>query len=243
MVVSSKTLYHFTKDYDTLIKILTSQGFWPKYCEEREWGKDQKLSWAVPMVCFTDIPFKSLLTHMDWYGDYGFGMSKDWAIANGHISPILYLNSMSSRILNFISKRGRPTSIAQWTNSDFEFFSLLKKYEGTTNDINGKPKKKILYDEREWRYIPAMTGVKDRFVPLKDGASLDINKKDALNNVSLQYLATFSIHDVDFLLIHSEAERVQLFDDIDRIFSSENNNTRAAFKSKIISREYLEQIV
>lgn len=237
MPVSSKTLFHFTKEYDTLIAILRCGGFWPRYCRETGWGKDGNSEWAIPMACFTDIPFRFLTEHMDWYGNYGIGMSKEWAIKNGRISPILYLNQMSAQVLNNISKRSRKNG---WSLSDYTLFSLIKRYEGATEDKHTKrQRKKILYDEREWRYIPTVPE-NLRIVPLKNGIEFDCDQK---SQETRKYLAKFTITDINHLIINDESERVRLMDEIDSIFSKTAINERQALKSKIISREYLEQII
>ena len=83
MAVSSNTLFHFTRDYDTLTKILKGMSFWPRYCQEFGWNS----GFAVPMTCFCDIPLSQIKNHIDTYGSYGIGMSKEFAIKN-EINPI-----------------------------------------------------------------------------------------------------------------------------------------------------------
>lgn len=237
MPVSSQTLFHFTKEYSTLKQILQDGGFWPHYCTEIGWGKDESLSWAVPMTCFTDIPFHSLLEHINWYGNYGIGMSKEWAIKNSNISPVLYLNRTSSWVLNTISKRSH--SKGPWSVADYMLFALLKRYEGPTIDKEGRRRRKILYDEREWRYIPTIDP-QYRFIPLENGEEFDAT---TMNQRTFAYKAKFKASDIHHIIIHDESEKSALMDDIDNIFTSLSPNERLSLKSKIISREYLEQII
>lgn len=237
MSVSSRTLFHFTKEYNTLVSILRNGGFWPRYCRETGWGQNGNVEWAVPMTCFTDIPLRSILEHMDWYGDYGIGMSKEWAIKNGRISPILYLNKMSTGVISTISRRSHANG---WCDSDYVLYSLIKRYEGTTaNKLLGQNRKKILYNEREWRYIPVVPELL-RIIPLKEGVEFNCNQASERTR---EYMAKFTISDIHYLIISNESEKVQLMGEIDSIFSKYSLNERQALKTKIISREYLEQIV
>jgi len=49
---------------------------------------------AIPMVCFCDIPLSQLVSHIDTYGKYGLGMSKEWGIKKG-LNPVIYFNKNS----------------------------------------------------------------------------------------------------------------------------------------------------
>ncbi len=75
----SDTLFYFTKNIDTLKSILKN-GFWPRYSlEDFNWYNPQMGSIAYPMVCFCDIPLIRPREHVSFYGDYGLGMTKQWA--------------------------------------------------------------------------------------------------------------------------------------------------------------------
>lgn len=41
MAISSNTLFHFTKDLDTIKFILNDKYFWPIYCVEYDKGTDE----------------------------------------------------------------------------------------------------------------------------------------------------------------------------------------------------------
>ncbi len=47
------------------------------------------------MVCFCDIPLSRISDHVNFYGQYGLGMTREWATANG-LNPILYLAGENS---------------------------------------------------------------------------------------------------------------------------------------------------
>lgn len=235
MAIASKALFHLTGDYETLCKILTMGGFWPRYCVEVGWGDNQDIQWAVPMVCFTDIPMKHIQEHMDWYGNYGLGMSRKWAIANGRICPVLYLNKMSKSVINAIAKRSRNSG--QICMADYEIFSLIKNYEGKTKKNHDKLEKKILYEEREWRYIPILPKER-RFYRVETHS---VPNWEDLNNSTIEYKASFHASDIDYIILNYESERVRLMNDLDTIFGTLSPNELLALKSKIITREYIEQ--
>lgn len=64
MVLSSSTLFHFTPKMEYLLSIL-QDGFWPRYCVEKGWGNNY-IDFALPMVCFCDIPLAQISEHTDF---------------------------------------------------------------------------------------------------------------------------------------------------------------------------------
>jgi hypothetical protein len=55
---------------------------------------------AIPMVCFCDIPLSSIRNHINVYGRYAIGLSKEWG-KKKHISPVMYAlsNSISAKVI------------------------------------------------------------------------------------------------------------------------------------------------
>ncbi|MFZ4439761.1 MAG: abortive infection system antitoxin AbiGi family protein [Syntrophales bacterium] len=106
-IISANTLFHFTSNIDNLIGILTNN-FYPRYCLEdysvfytKDMAKRLKYSnIAIPMVCFCDIPLSSIRNHINVYGRYAIGLSKEWG-KKKHISPVMYAlsNSISSKVI------------------------------------------------------------------------------------------------------------------------------------------------
>jgi hypothetical protein len=106
--LSSNVLYHFTNSIDNIINILENY-FIPHYCPEL--GIDistdclDELSICLPqniypMVSFCDIPLALIRGHLNNYGNYGIGLTKEWGIRN-YISPVLYYHYKS--VLRFTS--------------------------------------------------------------------------------------------------------------------------------------------
>ncbi len=88
----SHTLFHFTKSSETLHKILLG-GFWPRYClEDVRWLEYEEFDFvAYPMVCFCDIPLSRIDEHVEFYGEYGIGVTKEWA-ESIKATPIQYVS-------------------------------------------------------------------------------------------------------------------------------------------------------
>jgi hypothetical protein len=104
--LSANTLFHFTASLDNLLNILTSV-FSPRFCLEDfnllyDVGvRQEELEWAVPMVCFFDLPLSHTAFHLHVYGHYGIGLTKEWGKRNG-IAPVLYAYSKSILTSNMI---------------------------------------------------------------------------------------------------------------------------------------------
>lgn len=82
MPLSSNTLFHFTDRIEGLISIL-SREFRPHYALE-DLGdvfgqprdpRDPTI--GVPMVCFWDIPLSQTGKHMQTYGNYAIGLTRN----------------------------------------------------------------------------------------------------------------------------------------------------------------------
>lgn len=93
--LSSNTLFHFTSKPSFLISIL-QEGFKPRYCMEDfsmfEFilGKDNS-NFAVPMVCFCDLPLSKVKDHVGKYGNFGIGLTKEWGMRE-KVSPLMYVS-------------------------------------------------------------------------------------------------------------------------------------------------------
>lgn len=181
-IISANTLFHFTHEQDTLLKILEF-GFRPKY--SREFGKstnNRPSESHIPMVCFCDLPLSSIERHskgyectlngishpIKGYGEFGLGLSKEWGVRQ-NLNPVTYV-TLKSHLLNYaIDTVSRSGAIVD------EYFS------GVNNDIRNVPKRIIdsihniygsalnvisyikpyedfetgqrYYNEREWRFV------------------------------------------------------------------------------------------
>lgn len=81
-------IFHYTQSFDSLRGIV-SNGFSPSYCVEQI----TDLTYLIPMVSFCNISIRDVDLYMR-YGNYGIGMSIDWAVKN-RISPVIYIHETS----------------------------------------------------------------------------------------------------------------------------------------------------
>ncbi|OEE77347.1 hypothetical protein A1OQ_22070 [Enterovibrio norvegicus FF-162] len=156
MLPKSHTLFHFTKNIEFLKDILVS-GFWPRYClEDSSWYGGKDFNTAYPMVCFCDIPLSRVGEHVEFYGNFGIGVTREWANSNG-LSPVLYLNhntpmhkSLSSLFLGNKSVGG----YYPYSNSDVNIvMAHIKPVQGLMR-IGSDVVDKDFYQENEWRAVP-----------------------------------------------------------------------------------------
>lgn len=222
MNISSNTLFHFTPKFQYLKSIL-SEGFWPMYCREYAWsGYD----FAVPMTCFCDIPLSQIMNHTKTYGNFGIGMKRKWAIENG-LTPVMYIAN-KSKFFNKI-KYKIETIGAEKTHYEIDDFLLLhyiKKVRGEHVDENKEKKQVLFYDEREWRYIPQDYVSSQIYKPVffKRDEEFDKNK---YNNQTQTYKLKFSIEDISYIIIATEADRSKVIKAINNAFSAESNEKQA----------------
>ena len=231
MAISSATLFHFTSSFETLKKILCGQGFWARYCIEYGWGEQGDKDFAVPMVCFCDIPLSQIHNHIKLYGGYGIGMSKEWAI-NNRMAPVHYLQSGSfaTEILNELRDKVE-------LKDKVKHLTFLKKYKGVMYRKNNKGKYKkysdyIFYNEREWRYVP---NVEPICVTAKDHK---INNEDKLNEETYKHLLRFTSTDIKYLIVKTENQRMDLLKTIEKKYEATEEEI-TLLKSKVITCEQI----
>lgn len=151
----------------------------------------------VPMACFCDIPLSLIKEHFDWYGRYGLGIKKRFVRSQG-LKPIWYITS-ESRLIEGIIKRKELSHYER-----FHLLPYLKQYMGNQN-FKGKPKRKKFYNEREWRYIPTASDVKEVF-GIKQKRKLQASNSIKPGRMSIdlneiEYIIIENTKDVEKLLI------------------------------------------
>ena len=109
-MVNSSSLFHFTRDFETLKQIL-AKGLRFSYCYEPFGEIVAKQGWdivlkvgtkiinckgiAIPMICFCDIPLLRTQKHREKYGDYMIGFNREALIkavnaTNYMMNPVQY---------------------------------------------------------------------------------------------------------------------------------------------------------
>ncbi len=247
MAISAKTLFHFTKERDTLLKILDGS-LLPNYSLE---DLSSILSGGpiydvyVPMVCFCDIVLSQIKDHIAFYGSYGIGLRKSWGLMKG-VTPVVYVDhgSRTAQLMRGVvakadSDKQELAPILRQRLLDF--CKYVKPYEGEVLPTKLKPKKgktkkvpRIFYDEREWRYSP------DDYHAFV--ASVGDEEKVAIENAQMRskHALRFDPGDVKYIIVSEESEIPYVIDAInanDRF----SGRQRSILASKVISAEQIRE--
>lgn len=248
--ISPNTLFHFAQKMEYLINIF-ERGFQPRYCKEEviykttEDGEKSGFSFGVPMTCFCDISLSQISNHVSKYGNYGIGMTKEWAIKN-KLNPIIYLNpnsklsaelSMIQRISNLenISSSGENIK-PLLDNALVNLMSYHKPY--SNGDIR-------FYDEREWRYVPSVEGRGDNhiFVNIIDDIDMDnLETLEVENKKLFEYRLDFTPDDVKYIVVQNDDEIIRLINKLREIKSvNYSKNQIDLLISKIITTKKIKE--
>jgi len=256
--VSANTLFHFTNNIDNLIGILTNN-FYPRFCLENHSAfflntnyRDPEL--AIPMVCFCDIPLSNISNHVDKYGRYAIGLSKNWGIIN-NISPLTYFhdNSVFVKIIKGLVELSYQQAnslgshdYAGIYNKLYQLIGFTKKYIGISN-INGKIQNNIcFYNEREWRYCPDTSYLFETGLPYimekqdfyNEKLRIKSNNKLENQDVSLK----FTPSDIKYIILSKENEIHAMINNIESIKSVKYSSSEIELlKTRIISMEQVSQ--
>lgn len=119
-IINSNTLFHFTSNI-TSIKGIIKNGVRLSYCYEE---CTQNFGFAIPMICFCDIPLLRTLEHRRKYGSYMVGFDKDYLIKSNllFLNPVHYLNS------SFLINIGDDFFKTQLDLINNSFYNELKLY-------------------------------------------------------------------------------------------------------------------
>ena len=222
------------KNINFLEGILQSKAFKPSYAKESITIKNEILpTYFIPMVCFSDFRLSELGLHVEKYGSYGIGMSKEWGVKNG-LNPVIYIND---KCKVFHDIRQSLIAISQSGNNGFSqgmmsIYCYIKNHRGKLYRKGEIIEDFIFSDDKEWRYIPnkivadlivveelqqSITGavstpdrlIGDRIIRNKSGLENKINKEDYL---------LFDYDDIKFILVPDVTARNHLIFIIENIF-------------------------
>jgi hypothetical protein len=84
----SEALTHYTKSWEAIMSILQT-GLKFKYCKE----EFSDLFYAIPMICFCDVPISRNIEHKFRYGDFAIAFSKEFLSKNPNCRPVMYMRS------------------------------------------------------------------------------------------------------------------------------------------------------
>lgn len=246
MKPKSHTLFHFTKSADTL-KLMLKGGFWPRYClEDIHWLVNEKFPYiAYPMVCFCDIPLSRIQEHVGFYGEFGLGLTKEWAESNG-LNPVSYVssgNNMTASLieLNDHANKHESDEDKEATKKTMRYIYAHSKPLNGSMVVDGSPVPKEFYQESEWRYVPKHDQV-EAYI-----RKSDFDNEDALskyNTLSKEHCTLrFSPKDIKYIFVKSDSDIPNI---INFIQGEMDNHPAADLKvmmSRVTSLESISQDV
>lgn len=192
-----------------MLKLIIKNGFWPRYCaEDVNWLGYKDFDYiAYPMVCFCDIPLSRTDEHVQFYGAFGIGLTKEWAVAN-KITPIHYVstNSLIPKTFRDIIDLNIKLSEEDVAKSKVLVRYLLAHSKPTEGNmvIGGKVVRKEFYQESEWRYVPKNDNVPD-YLNKEIFESAD-KLKDQNELTKENCSITFTPKDVKYIFVKNDSD-------------------------------------
>lgn len=208
MAISSNSIIHFTATKEALQGIL-SENFRLKYCKESiDWMGTTSVI-HVPMVSFCDIPLSQVKSHIDSYGAYGIGLTREWAVRS-RLNPVLYVEANSflsesyKRSLQRIGTHGTHGHTNEWKLLS-NISRYMKNYEGTLKRVGRESIENYRFsDEREWRYVPPISDDHEMLYTASQFSDLP-TKQLAEKSIEGKRLA-FSPNDIKYIILRQENE-------------------------------------
>ncbi|WP_084084767.1 abortive infection system antitoxin AbiGi family protein [Cupriavidus sp. USMAA2-4] len=239
----SNTLFHFTKDLETL-KLILQNGFWPRYClEDVGWlgGDDDYI--AYPMVCFCDIPLSRISEHVGFYGQFGIGLTRSWAEDAG-LNPLLYVageNGVYATIQKLVSNATDdedPERSKAARASVLHMLAYSKPVSGKMVVGEG-PVDKLFYQESEWRYVPKGKGV-SRFITKANFD--DASQRDRANAKTREgCMLRFGPKDVRYIFVKSDSDIPDVVNFIHAHMDRYTGSEQKILMSRVVSLESLSE--
>jgi len=255
--ISSNVLFHFTSSLDNLINILRKD-FSPRYCPEYDpyestfaHLKKEPPELARPMVCFCDLPLFLIKEHLNRYGPYGIGLTKEWGMKNG-ITPVLYVHDWSETLkplerirslggwqqggpdAEMESIQGNAESAANW------IMSYAKAYEGPAWRNDEYLENVRFYDEREWRFTPAFLSPG---IDLPHWIQYTVGKDLSRANLMMEKLCTlgFLPSNIQYIILGKESEILPFIPVLADIKSKFGPDQVSIVTTKIITAKRIQE--
>jgi len=242
MKPKSNTLFHFTKSSEKL-KLILKNGFWPRYClEDIKWLGYEEFDYiAYPMVCFCDIPLSRISEHIDFYGGFGVGVTRQWAHANG-LNPVLYTAGNnhivdSFRELNDQSNEFREKEKTELAKTTLRYLLAHSKPTSGTMVVDGKPVNKDFYQESEWRYVPKHKSI-EAYSTRSSFDDRDVNEK-ANSLTKENCIIKASPQDIRYIFVRSDSDIPSIINFLQTELDHFPNADLKILMSRVVSLESL----
>jgi len=200
MAISTNSIIHYTDKLDSLLAII-SEGFKVRFCSELMQSPGWRVNVMVPMVSFCDIPFSSFQDHIEAYGSYGIGLSKQWAFRMG-VNPVLYLSkgsSLTRQYLDYMAETIKKKTKADIKALDFmkQLIIYAKNYQADLERKDTVIENYRFYNEREWRYI-LQSHSKKKVSPVFGG---NMAEKGELNESIADARIGFDVDEITYIIV------------------------------------------
>lgn len=208
MPLSANTLIHFTNTKDNLKQIL-KENFRLFFCKELVTLGTLEMQFLSPMVSFCDIPLSEIKDHIEKYGSYGIGLTKEWGVKNG-MNPVLYLSQnsiLSEAIIKTLKHFCNVPRIKDLTKEQKDLAEVLryiKNYEGVLARNGSTNNKYRFSDEREWRYVPSNDNGFDMLINCI--GDIDPQHRKTIDDALIDLRLEFEPNDIKYIIIKDETE-------------------------------------
>jgi hypothetical protein len=178
-----------------------------------------------------------------FYGGFGFGMSRDWAI-RARLNPVIYLSENSAlrySILNLAQSECfvHPAQVPKFIDHLFELLALIKPLNGKVVRSGGGEADKDFYLENEWRFTPTLAQGRKCIPIQKIEAEQDAYNQHTFNNCLLR----FEIKDINYVIVKKDADRTVFFNILNQMeVDGEYNSAQIQnLRSSVISLGRIEK--
>lgn len=219
MALSSNSIIHFTKTSDSLKGILENN-FKIKYCRESIFLGSQKREYLIPMVSFCDIPLSAVKDHIQKYGSYGIGLTKEWAEKQG-LNPVLYVEKQSDLAKSYdhlfehyvINSDRDLDELSDSEKSIIDVLRYMKNYQADLNRGGNTIKDYRFSDEREWRFVPRYGVDCDMVLSANFYDDQDYKDEVMASKEKLEVLELeFEPNDIKYIIIENDDEISEFLD-------------------------------
>ena len=159
------------------------------------------------MVCFCDIPLSRVDEHVQFYGQFGIGLTKEWAISNG-LTPIHYVSHNSSIAKKYISLA--EINEEREDENKEKAKEVIRHLLAHTKPIQGNmfaaPEivKKEFQQECEWRYVAENENIHDHI-----GQSSFYDEDEFLKRngeTKKNCMLAFSLNDIKYVFVPRDSD-------------------------------------
>lgn len=225
MGLSSNSIVHFTNEKSSLKGIL-SEGFKISFCRENLRFHKSNFVAYVPMISFCDTPLSQVKDHIQKYGDYGIGLTRDWAIRN-RLNPVFYIEpgsflaesyDVALDVLYEVDKYIQEDKKAEYIltyDKILDFVRYVKPYDGILERKGVKLDSYRFADEKEWRYVPPIGSTSWMHYP--EAAFSDSHQREVAEKELSGKRLDFLPEDIRYIIIKDDSEIhefIRLLDDV-----------------------------